>query len=296
MPSHKKQATTAPSTASPKFAEDWSPRGFYKTMLFLFRNRPDPNTQKPIPLPPPFYLNRPLTQEEWQACSRQYAAHYAQRLFTKSQEAWTRTPSQKKAKPTKTKPDNTQGLEILDDLLHDGPQTRWPGLSWSDRWKYYKAVGQFLFANSKPVQQAARKRLKELAMTATATTLRTALSQVAHTRIQVKNRFPLIQPPPGGPTSIYDIRLYHGERQFLWAFLRKEAGSPQKASKAERQEIADRISSKLIKDEHYPYLKMNAETISKGLVNPRQADHDTAEKFQCSPTAIRSLLSKSLKF
>lgn len=53
-----------------------------------------------------------------------------------------------------------------------------------------------LLADSKQVQQTARKRLKVLAMTATPIALRSALSQVAHTPIQVKNRFPLYQPAP----------------------------------------------------------------------------------------------------
>lgn len=264
-------------------------------MLELFYPaRPKNSDTKSESICPPFYLNRRLKEKEWQACARSYAHAQAQILFTKSQEAWTRTPSKKKAEPPKTKPENALGWKLFDDLLNNGPYAPWPSLSWPDRWKYHKAIGQFLFADSRQVQQTTRKRLKVLAQTAKPVALRRAISKVAHTRIQVKKRFPLYQPRPEGPISIYDIRLYRGERQFLWAFLRKEAGSPQKAVRAERQDNANRISPKLA--EAYPYLNMNAEAIAKGLVNSRQADQDTADKFQCSPKTIRSLLSKTLKF
>lgn len=269
-------------------------------MLFLFRERPDSDPQKPIPRVPPFYLNRRLTQQEWQACARSYAAFQVRRLlFAKSQEARLGSPSQKNTKPERKK--NNPEIELGWGLFFLLGRWDLPGFPLKDQWKIDKVLGQFLFANSQETHQAARKQLKRLAERGKPVQLRPIISQIALTPFRVKNRFPLIRQnikTPNGAIkeipSIEDMVRYLAKRQFLWAFLRKEAGSLQKSKEAERKGIADKFSPKLA--EFYPFLKMNAETIAKGLVNSRQADQDTAEKFQCSPTAIRSLLSKSLKF
>ena len=132
-------------------------------------------------------------------------------------------------------------------------------------------------------------------MTATPIALRSALSQVARTPFQVRKRFSLFLPKEGkDQDSIYGILLYHGERQFLWAFLRKEALAGEEAERVELRDIAGKSSLKLAKA--YRYLGLNAEIISNGLVNSHQADRDTALQFNISPTDVRPLLSKALSF
>ncbi len=81
---------------------------------------------------------------------------------------------------------------------------------------------------------------------------------------------------------------------FLWVFLRKEAMAGGRAKKVELHKIASRFSSELARA--YDYLGLDSQTIANGLVNSRQAEHDTALHFNISPKAVRSLLSKSLPF
>jgi len=197
-----------------------------------------------------------------------------------------RTPTQ----PKKTKPENVLGW-MLFSVINDGC---FPGLTGGAKWPYLKALGQFMDANSRATQQAARKRLKALAQTAKPVGLRPYLSEVARTRIQARNRFPLYQPRPGGPPSIYDIRQYYEERRFLWAFLRQEALTAKQAERVELKAIAGGQAPILA--EAYPYLGLDAETIANGLLNSDQAAHDTALQFNIAPTSVASLLSRAFSF
>jgi len=82
---------------------------------------------------------------------------------------------------------------------------------------------------------------------------------------------------------------YRAERQFVWAFLRKEFGLERNGMRWLRNTDAKHLA------EAHHYLHLTPHQIVEGLSYSHQDDKDAAEELEISERSIRSLLSKFLR-
>lgn len=237
--------------------EDWSPRRFYLTMRRVFNPSRGYSDFSEIP----FYIHRPLSHNELKACTDLYIAnrqkHYLGRIYNSA---------------------STTGGPPSED--------QWPdlnpfGFSNDDFWKAEIVLGRLYFAKSVPEQQEARKNARQLAQRGPMA-FRRAIGKAIRCTPQAKRRF--------SPREMLTLIACRSEFQFIWSFLRRESGlTREEFKKPARVSYA---ATELAKA--YPYLHLRAEDIAKGLVNPHQADRDTAEEYGLSEQTIRSLLSRTI--
>jgi len=185
--------------------EDWSRKGFYKTMLRLFRITEEKDgVEKRVkqPVDPPFFLNRQLTEKEFINAQQMYVQgcinEHIERL------------------PTAGKPDSPD-------------RTRWPpGIK--DR-KIWRVLGYMYFAKTKTKQAEAFSAIKKLAKSGPVK-LRPLLKAARLATPQVRRKL--------DGTDILDLVHYRAKRQFIWNFLRKEAEAD--SGRLERTEAARFLS------------------------------------------------------
>ena len=239
--------------------EDWSPRRYYKTMQYLYRpNRQDPDSLVKIP----FHLNRPLLPAEFWACAEQYC-------MARSNEYLTQLSSRPHGRPLQNrKPGCWPDLHGL-------------GLSPKAFWKYEIPLRRFDFAESRQQQGPARCQVKKLA-TSGPIRVRQMLKNFVQKTPQAKRQF--------SSRELLKLVEYRAERQFVWAFLRKE-------SDVQKDEMRKPLRGEATKTlaAAYRYLRLKPQEIVDGLRYPSQADKDTAEEFGVSESSVRSLLSKSVR-
>ena len=109
--------------------EDWSREGFYKTMLRLFRDRATNHLVEP-----PFFLNCPLTEEEFIGVQEMYVMNCMNKHIERL--------------PTAGKPDSPD-------------RARWPaGIK---DLKIWRVLGYMYFAKTKTKQAEAFSAIKKLA-------------------------------------------------------------------------------------------------------------------------------------
>lgn len=250
MPIHKKESVR-------ESVEDWSPRRFYNTMRKIFRPvRENPTCLVVIP----FHLNRPLLSKEFRGCAEHYITarrkEYLARLFS----------SQQGRRPQSPKSEQWPDLEGL-------------GLSQEEFWNYETPLAQLYFAETKQAQAQARRQARGLAQRGPIRA-RQMLKNVVLKTPQAKRRFSGLE--------LLKLVEYRAERQFVWAFLRKE-------SEMQKNDIKKSLRGSTTEDlaRAYWYLRLRPQDIANGLRCSYQADKDTAEEFGISASAVRSLLSKS---
>ena len=237
--------------------EDWSPGRFYKTMQYLFR----PDRENPYSLVKiPFYLNWKLSGKKFRAC----AEHY---IMARHEEYFARLMHQ-------VRPPQRPGPE------------RWPdlnglGLSQEESWKRQILLRRLDFAETKQTNAQARRQVRMLAQRGP-----------IRARQMLKDAAQKIPPAKRQFSNFELLRLvvpYRAERQFVWAFLRKEADVQRNVMRNLRVDVTKQLA------EAYRYLRLTPQEIADGLGNSYQADKDTAEEFGISENSVRSLLSKSFR-
>lgn len=291
MPSARNTSQRA-SACRESDRDKWSPRGFYKAMLWTFRE-PDKNGQRDDKTPavtPPFYLHRPLKKDTRKN-------KYLKDEFHQAQQHYVLIQNRQHLKRT--------GFRFSDvhEKGHDEPirQTpeppsadRWPDLSrftLSGRayWEYERALGQLFFAQTARQQARARNKVKQLSSTGPMP-LRPVLSRARRLTPQVKARH-------SGKQVLAMLR-YRDERYFLWEFLRREALAGNELNPTELSKDATALNDGVTKlMTHYSHLvyrfSLTAAQMKRGICNPHKAaNDDVAKKFHCSPTAVRPFFSK----
>lgn len=242
--------------------EDWSPHGFYDTMRRLFRPRPDPRGKDGEPVirlvEAPFYRRRPLKPKEF---------HAAEEMYINS--------NMERRRLNQEVPPHDFFLD--DQELHD----RF-GVPPGKTWPYSKALGRLYFAETKDQQSRARQEVKILAHRGPRA-LRRFLATVLRHLPQRRLSLPHIK-------VTLDGVLYRKKRQFVWAFLRREAMAGQDCSRHDLRNPRQELISELVRA--YSFLDLTPDQLKRGLANSHQADEDMAEWFGLSTKTIRSLLSK----
>lgn len=298
----------------------WSEQRFYKTMLSLFR----PDRKSDEPLRPPFYKNRPLSEEEFQECQLQYAVRELQRILS----SW-------KGDPLRKNPDwrATRVFAEIHDLVERGYRGRaYRKLSQTPQGKVnaekahelWKLAGKALFAGTGETQTRLKRKLRA-ALRGRPTQLTRLCLKFLDVLPQKRARLSpmeLFMPQrvkgqngESVPVSL-SVLEYRATRQFLWVFLRKEANygiADQKnlacqRGSTENPKISLRDPSVTDTDlqeqgrilwKSYPYLKrwngtdpLGVEQIKKGLQNSRMADKETALKFgKVEASTLRKTIS-----
>ena len=264
MPNKKKKAAR-------QFKEDWSRRRFYETMRYLFRGDRSDDTD---PVTIPFYRYRPLTHKELRGCINIYIEN-------------RKTEDLQRILERQIEDLQCLGLRPEGKSAQPALDAGWPdlnGFCLSNKafMEAEVALGRLYFAKAVAAQRRARTDGKKLAQRGPVA-LRKLVGQAIRQTPQAHRRF-------SSGDVFLALRPAYFEQQFIWTFLRRESG----------------LRSGLLKDAHavgwaaeklasaYPYLHMSAKDIAEGLVNPRQADTDTAEEFGLSESSIRSLFSKYL--
>lgn len=263
----------------------WSPRSFYRTMRDLFRTRPG---EKPVS--PPFYQNRPLTEEEVEVCQKKYVEYQ----LSEERSLRVRRPSR-----VPRRSDRQAQADILFSRIHEMVGTDLPvghptqeaaqqrAAQWSQAadqkrkgWEIWKLAGRALFADTACKQSRARRalRVKLQGRPTTLTRLCREFLRVLPPRTTAEvGAWELFVGGRNDPAMLE----YRAERQFLWAFLKHEA------KEGDPEEVAQDLA------QAYPYLKLTSQQISRGLTNSHQADDETAKKFGlASGESLRSILSQ----
>ena len=233
---------------------NWSSKEFYKTMCFVFRSKLDRSKciKCSQSVDPPFFLNRPLEEKDFINAQQMYVMEqmhaHIEKLMKTSSKLQTEFPDPERW------PECIKDMEIM------------------------RAFGELYTAQSKPKQEKARVKVRNLAMRGPSK-YRTLLRVARAKTPQAKNLLDGI--------DILHLVKYRAKRQFLWQFLRKEAEA--ESGRLERSDAASHLTDK------YKYLGLTEEQIEKGLKNPNQKDDDVAEEFHISGKTAHSLLTKFYK-
>lgn len=279
-------------------AEDWSPRRFYRTMLYVFRRRPGEQ-----PVTPPFYEKRPLAKEEFEGAQALYVTHaLSQELGhlpspAPSQEP-TRAPGRfAKAGQLLNRIHSIAGFNLPIGLpTQEGAEQRavqraQASAQQRKSWELYRLAMKARFADTAEKQSHVRRALR-----ARLRGRPTPLTQLLRKFLQA---LPQAKAEIGWQERLIEGLIpYRAERGFLWSFLREEVRATEgKSLKHLKPEQVLGHAQTL--HEHYPYLmswskkyRLTVEQIQTGLLTPRQADDDAAKKFQLSAGTVRSHLSQ----
>jgi len=238
-------------------SEDWSPRGFYRTMQQLYRLQETP-----------FYENTPLTREQFYGACEHYASERFKEFVVR----------------VRLRPPQSAELHPKAEAL------RWPDpLPGQERFTLtpeHIALGRLYFASTKKGQARSRAEVRRLARRGPVERRR-ALAQARKATPQAKAWMDT-------RTLLLEVVPYRARRQFLWNFLRQEALA-EGMGRTDIRNHAGEYGSRLAKA--YPFLGLSAAAIVQGLKNPYQADIETAKKFELSAknggVAVRKLLSIS---
>ena len=300
-------------TPPPK--DDWSRRRFYRTMLYIFRQR---SGDKPVE--PPFYEKRPLTAKEFQEAQAQYVRHAFSEELTKAPGITPPPMEELRLLPPGIYPDPGHSVEagVLLHRIHrlagfDLPvghptrgaaqerAARWDQASAQDRkrWELFQLAGVVYFADTAEKQSRARKELRArlsgrpTPLTQLCRDLLKVLPQ-AKAKIGWKEKFLTRHTKDTSRPDVLGLVYYRAERQFVWNFLRKEVRAFEETKSLKL--VPPKRLRVLAYDlcEAYPYLRLTVEEIHRGLTNLRQADEETAKRFKLrSPGVVRSILSQS---
>jgi hypothetical protein len=265
-PVFDKSAEPAKSSVPPAAEEDWSRRGFYQTMLSLFRDRAKaadaPDQYVPFFLRPP---DKRLTQRQYEGARSLYvAARFAEYI------------------PRGVRGRRREIPWWPEPLPGEPPRTLTPA---------QRALGRLYFADSRVAAQRARAEIARLAISGPRAR-RKALRQ-ARTRIPQVNR------AIDRRTLLFEVVPYRAARQFMWNFLREELlGALRQKSIAEKERwtLQDLKTyptqfevelRQLVRA--YPFLGLSVGDVVAGLRRRRPADDDAARQFRLR--SIRSILS-----
>ena len=235
-------------------SEDWSPRGFYRTMQQLYRLQEAP-----------FYENSPLTREQFYGACEHYASERFKEFVVR----------------VRLRPPRSAGSHSQAEAL------RWPDpLPGQERFTLTPeqiALGRLYFASTKKGQARSRAEVRRMAMRGPVERRR-ALAQARKATPQAKAWMDT-------RTLLLEVVTYRARRQFLWNFLRQEALADGMGHAYIRNHAGE-YGTPLARA--YPFLGLSAAAIAQGLKNRHQADIETAKKFALSAknggVAVRKLL------
>lgn len=265
--------------------EDWSPSKFYDTMRRLFRRRPDPlvvlttsndkayRFRVVLPVQPPFYHNRPLKRV---VCPQPDGSEKYVHEFRGAAElyiSWNHSREERRLK---------QKAASVPILGH--PELSRFGIPPEKSWPYIKALGRLHFAETADQQARAKQEVKALAQRGPRA-LRSVLKELLKGLPQRRR----------GLTHgkvISEVVRYRTERQFVWAFLRREAMAAFDCSRRGLHELQLEQLEELAKAYSFFKPELTLDQLKRGLGNSHQTDEDVAEEFGLSTKTLRSLLSK----